>query len=82
LLGRNAENPAFMVVVCLFNGTVLGFGISMILVGRRVAIGDQSVRTTALVHSCILMLGFPLLTIIGAICFWQIRRYLPATDAE
>ena len=83
-LGRHDESPAFMLLVCMINGAVFALGVSLIRTARRVAARDHTVRMTAMAISCILMLGFPLFTIVGVICFRHIRQYLvlPPSDVR
>lgn len=80
LLGFNDESPPFMLFASLFNGAVLTLGISLIRASRRIRNRDTTVRRTALFLSCVLMLGFPLFTIVGVICYRNIGRYLVETD--
>ncbi|MEO1526998.1 MAG: hypothetical protein AAFX06_16285, partial [Planctomycetota bacterium] len=82
LVGRIEESPGFMLLVCIFNGSVLAFGIALILTARRLASRDYTVRKRALFLSCVLMVGVPLFTIVGIICFRNVRRYCKPTRSD
>jgi hypothetical protein len=54
-------------------GLLLNMGFFRI--ATALANRNESVRRPARLMSCILLLGFPLFTIIGVICLWKIGRH-------
>ena len=82
LLGHPVDSPLVLALASVFNGAILAVAILFILTGRRIAAGDYSVRGRALFLSCILMLGFPIFTVIGIFCFRYLKMYYAATAPD
>lgn len=72
---RRIDSPAMLAGASAFNGAILALAIFYVMTGRRIAKHDLTVRRRALLLSCVMMIGFPVFTIIGIICYRYIHFY-------
>ncbi len=76
LLGIVDADIVMLLFASVMNTTILTVGILFIRTARRIRGGDPTVSGHAKFLSYVLMLGFPLFTIVGIICYRDISRYL------
>ena len=72
LLGYRIGPLLVVAGASVFHSIFLALAILYVLTARRIAERDITVRRRAVVLSFLMMIGFPLFTIVGAICY----RYL------
>ena len=82
LAGHHEESPLVLAFASLVNGAILTLAVLLLLTSRRIAARDYSVRGRALILSCILMLGFPLLTVVGIICYRNITQHFLNAESD
>ena len=75
LSGRRIGSPLVIAFATAFNGMVLALAICYLLTGRRVAAMDLTVRRQALVLSCFMMIGVPIFTVVGVLCYRYLKRH-------
>jgi hypothetical protein len=76
LAGHRIDSPLVLAGASAFNGAILWLAILYVRTGRRISRHDATARRRALFMSCFMMLGVPVLTVVGAICYRDIKRYL------
>jgi hypothetical protein len=81
LAGYGADSPMVLAGAAAFNGFVLGLAVLYAMTGRRIAKHDFTARRRAMFLSCLMMIGFPLFTIVGILCYRNIRLYFHADPA-
>lgn len=69
------DPPAVLAGTSAFNGAILALALLYVMTGRRIATHDLSVRRRALLLSCVMMIGFPIFTIVGIISYRHIKLY-------
>ena len=76
LAGYPIDSLIVLAGASFFNGAILALAILFVTTGRRIRLRDATAQRRALVLSCVMMLGFPILTIVGIICYRDIKRHL------
>lgn len=82
LAGHRIESPLVLAGASLFNGAILALAVLYVTTGRRISKRDVRVRRRALLLSCFMMLGFPILSIVGIICYRNIAKHLKISGIE
>jgi hypothetical protein len=76
LVGYRIDSLLVLAGASAFNGTILALAILYVLTGRRIAKHDLTARRRAMLLSCVMMIGVPIFTIVGVICYRNINQYL------
>ena len=81
LVGYRIDSPLVLAGASAFNGVILGLAICYVLTGQRISKQDFTVRRRAILLSCLMMIGIPVFTIVGIICYRKIKLYFNDSSA-
>jgi len=65
-----------MTIATAISAAIVGVSSYFVITGRKISAFDLGARRQALVLACLMMTGFPIFTLIGAICFRDLTRHL------
>ncbi len=75
LLAEPVDSPLVLAGASLVNGGVLFVSITFLRTAKGLLNKHPLSQRAATVLSCVLLLGFPIFTIVGAICLCKVRRH-------
>ena len=75
LAGYRVDSILILAGATGFNGAILALAIQYVLTGRRISKNDLTARPRAIFLSYVMLIGFPVFTIIGIICCRNLRCY-------
>jgi hypothetical protein len=81
ILVEPQESPVVLVCAAFFNGIVLSIFVAMLFAASKLKHRRPGALKWGSVLSCVMMIGFPLFTLIGVLCLRKLRRYY-ATYSE
>ena len=77
LLTETPESAASMLIVSLVNGGLAALFVMYLRVAGRLQRRGEGSKQWALAMSYVLLLGFPLFTIVGILCIRRINKHMP-----
>ena len=75
LLGNSRNSDPAFFLATFINSAILAIAICYLMTGRRISAYNIAVRRRALLMCCLMMIGFPIFTVVGAICFRNVKRH-------